>query len=103
MFIEKLTEEQILELARYMVGSYKSYRIITHSHPLRLDGFKMRECRLCSYELKYCDYPITNYIDISDFESRNGNEYKLVNYMYKVFGEEYKQAYLEYQMSIFEE
>lgn len=104
MFIERLSQEQVTELAQLLVWQHEKYHINVTNAPLHVEGCS-KECNLCRYELKNESFAATNYIHIKDFSCRAGGKINtvFVNYMYRVFGEEYKQAYMEHCMSIFEQ
>lgn len=94
MFIERLTKEQIKEFAESINSSSKGYEV---SEPLILKS----EIRY-SIENTRCDFGCSINVALEDFEARGESTIMWLKYLYKIFGEEYKEAYLAECAKVFE-
>lgn len=94
MFVERLTEEQVKDFLHqeYSVEYYQSF---FRSYEEAIVGW------ICEWDGEVFDRPV-----LYDFEVLYSNMENIRNnwmkYLYKIFGEEYKEAYLAECAKIFE-
>ena len=95
MFIEKLTDKQVKSFLEQQYPPEEGWRYSWHFW-----NDKNEQNYSCSLKREQNDF--VDYIRLEDFLSDGGSTKAWIKYLYGIFGEEYKQAYVKECLKIFD-
>lgn len=100
MFVERLSVAQVKD---FLNEIYPEEQCFSYSISMSKCTPYIRVC-ICNYKTMFnLDIQLKDYDAITIYKATISWPHKWLKYLYKVFGEEYKQAYIQECLSVFDE